>query len=73
MVARARRLGLRVMVGCFIESSVAISAAAHLSPLADVADLDGNLLIGREPFRGVGLDEGARPVLTSAPGLGVRG
>jgi len=73
MIARARRLGLRVMVGCFIESSVAISAAAHLSPLADVADLDGNLLIGREPFRGVGLDEGARPVLTSAPGLGVRG
>ena len=72
MVARARELGLRVMIGCFIESSVGIGAAAHLSPLADVADLDGNLLIVEEPFQGVELDASARPVLTEAPGLGVR-
>lgn len=71
MVARARELGLGVMVGCFVESSVAIAAAAHLSPLADVADLDGNLLIAEEPFEGVKLDDGARPVLTDEPGLGV--
>jgi len=73
MVARARELGLRVMIGCFIESSVSIGAAAHLSPLADVADLDGNLLLAEEPFEGVSLDAEARPALTEAPGLGVRG
>ena len=41
------------MLGCMISSSVSITAAAHLSPLVDYADLDGNLLISNDPFRGV--------------------
>jgi L-Ala-D/L-Glu epimerase len=71
MIATARAHGLRVMLGCMIESSLAITAAAHLSPLVDTADLDGNLLLDRDPFVGATVREG-RLVLPDAPGLGVR-
>jgi L-Ala-D/L-Glu epimerase len=70
MIRMARALGLRIMLGCMIESSVAIAAAAHLSPLVDYADLDGNLLISDDPFSGLGIDQG-RLVLSTYPGLGV--
>ena len=72
MIALAREHGLQVMLGCFIESSVSITAAAHLSPLADFADLDGNLLIDNDPFEGVTLDPDARLILPTRPGLGIR-
>jgi L-alanine-DL-glutamate epimerase and related enzymes of enolase superfamily len=49
----ARKLGLKTMIGCMIETSVLISAAAQLAELANYLDLDGNLLIGNDPFRGV--------------------
>jgi len=49
----ARRLGLKTMLGCMIESSVLISAAAHLASLTDWLDLDGNVLIDNDPFQGV--------------------
>jgi L-alanine-DL-glutamate epimerase-like enolase superfamily enzyme len=49
----ARRLGLKTMLGCMIESSVLISAAAHLVALTDWLDLDGNVLITNDPFEGV--------------------
>ena len=49
----ARRLGLRTMLGCMIESSVLISAAAHLASLTDWLDLDGNVLIANDPYEGV--------------------
>ena len=49
----ARRLGLKTMLGCMIESSVLISAAAHLAALTDWLDLDGNVLIGNDPYEGV--------------------
>lgn len=49
----ARQAGLRTMLGCMIESSVLISAAAHLAALCDHLDLDGNLLIANDPFLGV--------------------
>ena len=49
----ARRLGLKTMLGCMIESSVLISAAAHLASLTDWLDLDGNVLITNDPFDGV--------------------
>jgi L-alanine-DL-glutamate epimerase-like enolase superfamily enzyme len=49
----ARKAGLRTMIGCMIETSVLISAAAHLAELADFLDLDGNLLITNDPFAGV--------------------
>ena len=49
----ARRLGLQTMIGCMIETSVLISAAAHLAELADYLDLDGNLLVNNDPAAGV--------------------
>ena len=58
MIARARALGLRVMVGCMTESSVGISAIAQLLPLLDYADLDGSLLLTNDPARGVTFDNG---------------
>jgi L-Ala-D/L-Glu epimerase / N-acetyl-D-glutamate racemase len=72
MIDAARRRGLRVMLGCMIESSIGITAAAHLSPLVDHADLDGNLLIADDPFRGARVRQG-RLVLPDRPGLGVQG
>jgi L-alanine-DL-glutamate epimerase-like enolase superfamily enzyme len=72
MIQMARALGLKIMIGCMIESSVAITAAAHLSPLIDWADLDGNLLISNDPFKGVEVKEG-KLVLNDKPGLGVEG
>jgi L-alanine-DL-glutamate epimerase-like enolase superfamily enzyme len=49
----ARRLGLKTMLGCMIESSVLISAAAHLADLTDYLDLDGNVLINNDAYVGV--------------------
>ena len=69
LLTLARTLGLQVMLGCMIESSVALTAAAHLAPLADHADLDGYLLLARDPFRGVTMNRG-RIQLPAAPGLG---
>jgi L-alanine-DL-glutamate epimerase-like enolase superfamily enzyme len=70
MVHTARACGLKVMVGCMIESSVGISAAAQLSPLIDYADLDGNVLISNDPFEGVKIIEG-KLALPDRPGIGV--
>ena len=70
MIRTARACGLKVMMGCMIESSVAISAGAHLAPLLDYADLDGNILITDDPFEGPVVRDG-RIVLTDRPGLGV--
>lgn len=58
MIERARRLGLKVMVGCMCETSVGISAAAQLLPLIDYADLDGALLLARDVARGVTFERG---------------
>ncbi len=54
MIMLARALGLKVLIGCMIESSIAVTAAAHLAPLADFVDLDGNVLITNDPFCGAG-------------------
>jgi L-alanine-DL-glutamate epimerase-like enolase superfamily enzyme len=70
MIEAARIAGLRVMIGCMLETSIAITAAAHISPLADYADLDGNLLVENDPFTGVTLQNG-KLVLPEGPGLGV--
>lgn len=66
----ARSCGLRVMLGCMIETSLGVTAAAHLAPLADWIDIDGPLLIANDPFVGVTF-EGAQPHLPEGPGLGV--
>jgi len=69
MVHTARACGLKIMVGCMVESSVAISAAAQLSSLIDYADLDGALLTTNDPFRGVEITNG-RLILSDLPGIG---
>jgi L-alanine-DL-glutamate epimerase-like enolase superfamily enzyme len=71
MIEKARAEGLKVMLGCMIETSVGITAAAHLSPLVDFADLDGNVLLAEDPFVGVGVEEG-KLVLPRGAGLGVQ-
>ncbi len=71
MIQLAKESGLEIMLGCMIESSVAVTAAAHLSPLIDYADLDGNILIKNDPFTGVALNKG-KLVLPNTPGLGVQ-
>ena len=53
MLLLAKSLGMKTMLGCMVSSSVSCTAAAHLSPLVDYADLDGNLLIANDPFEGV--------------------
>ncbi|MGA2034835.1 MAG: dipeptide epimerase [Thermoguttaceae bacterium] len=70
MIARARQLGLQVMIGCFTESTVSISAAAQLLPLADYADLDGALLLADDVADGVRIDRG-RAVFPEQNGCGV--
>ena len=70
MIQIARALGMKTMLGCMISSSVSVTAAAHLSPLVDFADLDGNLLIANDPFTGVRVRDG-KLVLPPTPGLGL--
>jgi L-alanine-DL-glutamate epimerase-like enolase superfamily enzyme len=78
----ARACGLKVMLGCMLETSLGIAPAAHLSPLVDWADLDGAHLLAEDPFRGPGPvapgtgdgpggGEPGRVVLSDVPGLGV--
>ena len=71
MIHTARAMGLRVMLGCMVESAIAATAAAHLSPLVDWADLDGPFLTASDPFEGLTYKHG-KIVLPVGPGLGVR-
>ncbi len=71
MIHTARAMGLKIMLGCMVESAIAATAAAHLSPLVDWADIDGPFLTAADPFEGVAYDRG-KLVLPDAPGLGVR-
>ncbi len=71
MIARARALGLKVMVGCMTESSVGIAAIGQLLPLLDYVDMDGALLITNDPATGVCIDYG-KVHLPDSPGTGAR-
>ena len=71
MATEARRRDLRVMLGCMIESSLGITAAAHLAPLVDYADLDGAALLSDDPYIGATIDDGVIR-LPGEPGLGVK-
>jgi L-alanine-DL-glutamate epimerase-like enolase superfamily enzyme len=70
MIHTARAHDMQVMLSCMVESSVGVTAAAHLAPLCDYADLDGPLLIRNDPYQGLQYD-GARMILPEGPGLGV--
>lgn len=71
MLTLARSLGMKVMIGCMTETSCAVSAAAQLSPKADWADLDGNLLISNDPYAGVQVVNG-KLTLIDQPGIGIK-
>lgn len=71
MIYVAKSLGMKTMLGCMVASSVSVTAAAHLSPLVDYADLDGNLLIANDPYEGVRVERG-KLILPDGPGLGVK-
>jgi len=71
MVTLARALGLKVMVGCMTETSCAVSAAAQFSPAVDFADLDGNLLIANDRFKGMVVENG-KITLNDLPGIGLK-
>ena len=70
MVHTARSLGMAVMLGCMVETSLGISAATHISGLFDFVDLDGAMLLADDPFEGPFYENG-RIILPDEPGLGV--
>ena len=71
MITVARALDMKVMIGCMVESSCAVSAASQLSPLVDWADLDGNLLISNDIYEGMQVVDG-KVTLNDMPGIGIR-
>ena len=71
LVSACTELGLRVLMGCMIESSLGIAAALQIAGLADYVDLDGALLLAEDPFTGIGVD-GDLLTASEEPGLGVR-
>ena len=71
MANYARAEGMQVMVGCMTETSCAVTAAAQISPVVDFADLDGNLLIANDRFKGMVVEKG-KITLSDAPGLGLQ-
>jgi len=71
MITVARSLNMKIMFGCMTETSCAISAASHLSPMVDWADLDGMLLIKNDPFTGTTVKDG-KLVLSDGAGIGVK-
>jgi L-alanine-DL-glutamate epimerase-like enolase superfamily enzyme len=70
MMQKAKELDLKIMIGCMTETSCAITAASHLSPLADWVDLDGAVLISNDLFSGLQIESG-RIIIPDLPGLGV--
>ena len=70
MASYAKAEGMKVMIGCMTETSCAVSAAAQLSPVADFADLDGNLLISNDLFTGMTVENG-KICLPDRPGIGI--
>jgi L-alanine-DL-glutamate epimerase-like enolase superfamily enzyme len=70
MIHAARAHDMQIMLSCMVESSVGVTAAAHLAPLCDYADLDGPLLIKNDPYQGVSY-LGAKMTLPEGAGIGV--
>jgi len=71
LIGAARALGMRVMLGCMVESSCGLAAAAQIGPLADFLDLDSHLMVENDPFEGMEISGGVIR-LSSRPGIGVR-
>jgi L-alanine-DL-glutamate epimerase-like enolase superfamily enzyme len=70
VIEAARHYGMQIMLSCMVETSVGVTAAAHLAPLCDYADLDGSLLIRNDPYEGLTYEAGTFR-LPERPGIGV--
>jgi L-alanine-DL-glutamate epimerase-like enolase superfamily enzyme len=70
IISMARAENMKVMIGCMTETSCAVTAAAQLSPLVDWADLDGNLLISNDVYKGILVQDG-KVILPDKPGIGI--
>lgn len=71
ILRRARELGLGIMLGCMVETSLGATAMAHLAGLADWLDLDAPWLVANDPFAGLTYDEIGRVHIPDRPGIGV--
>jgi L-alanine-DL-glutamate epimerase-like enolase superfamily enzyme len=71
-LSAARKAGLKTMLGCMIETSIGISAAAHLAELCDYLDLDGNVLITNDPYLGITADKGILSFAKAKEKVGLR-
>jgi L-alanine-DL-glutamate epimerase-like enolase superfamily enzyme len=69
-IHRARDLGLRIMLGCMVETSLGVTAMAHLAGMADWLDLDAPILISNDPFEGVEFDDAGEISVPDRPGIG---
>ena len=69
MIKNARKKGLKIMAGCMTESTIGISAIAHILPLLDYVDMDGPLLLTNDPATGIDFDFG-KVILSDNFGLG---
>jgi L-alanine-DL-glutamate epimerase-like enolase superfamily enzyme len=69
MIQQAKALGMKTMVGCMTESSVGISAIAHIAPLLDYVDMDGAMLLAKDPARGVQISP-TEVRFPAGPGIG---
>ena len=68
----ARKAGLKTMLGCMLETSILISAGAHLAELCDYLDVDGNILITNDPYLGVTSEKGILSFASAPEKLGLR-
>jgi L-alanine-DL-glutamate epimerase-like enolase superfamily enzyme len=71
MIKRAKALGMKVMLGCMIETSIGATAMAHLAGMADWLDLDAPMLVSNDPFDGMSFDDAASVIVPERPGIGV--
>ena len=71
MIKVAKKLNMKIMLGCMVESSVGITAAAHIASMVDVVDLDGNLLISNDPYAGVLIKDGRLMLSENEIGMGL--
>jgi L-Ala-D/L-Glu epimerase len=71
LITEAKDMNMKILVGCMSESSCGVTAAAHLTPLADLADLDGPYLIKNDPFDGMKIKNGKIFIDKRSPGLGI--
>ena len=72
MIQTAKSVGMKIMLGCMLETSIGNTATAHLGGLADFLDLDSSILLKHDPFNGMTVDRGRINLPSNRTGIGVR-